>query len=76
MCHILSGLEVALLYRFPPPITQIESSTNPMILNDTTMFPLGLAVVSPCAFCLWQLNNILEMKHHIIGEFPDPCPVP
>ena len=57
-------------------VTQVKSSTKPIILNYTTTSPLGLAVVRSCASWLWQSNNVLETKYHIISDLPAPCPVP
>ena len=74
-CFTLTRSCYTISARFSP-VTQVESSTEPIILNDTTTSPFGLAVVSPCAFWLWQSNCMLEIKHHIIGELPEPCPVP
>ena len=48
--HFLLLLEVELLYHFVSPITQVELSTKPLMLNDTITSPLGLAVISPCVF--------------------------
>ena len=67
-CHIVSFLL--------PPVMHVKSSTKPMMLNDMVMSPIRLYDVIPWAFWLWWSNNILEMKHHVMGELPNPWPVP
>ena len=51
-------------------------STKPTIKIDTCSVPSGFMKVAPEAMALWTLHSVDDMKSHIPGELPLPCPLP
>ena len=49
---ISDGVETKEVSNVPHPVTQVESSTKPIMLNDTTTSPFGVDDVIPWAFWL------------------------
>jgi hypothetical protein len=58
------------------PVQLVESSTKPTSVILISSSVSGDSNKIPFACSSWLSNSMQEMKHQIIGELLDPCPVP